>query len=182
MIIHSDWHVHSEYSYDAKTKVDALITGAREQNLRKIGVTDHVNYNDTAFLGDLHASAENIGHLQKTNPEIVLGVELTPIAKPYFDYIARTGTLKGYEPIAQDTPYDIELAVSREELVRLGVRYAVGASHWRVDVADPDSVDNSIDALIREWYRQQMYLACDERVTVLGHPWYHGTGASTIIN
>lgn len=175
-MIHSDWHVHSEYSYDARTKPDALIAGAREQKLQKIGVTDHVNYNDTAFLSDLHASAENIGRLQKTHPQIVLGVELTPIAKPHFDYIAQTGTRDGFTPPAQDTPYGIELALTREELVRLGVRYAIGASHWRVDVADPNSADNSMDVLIREWYRQQMYLACDERVTVLGHPWYHGGG------
>ena len=32
------------------------------------------------------------------------------------------------------------------------------------------------DATVKEWYRQQLYLACDERVTILGHPWYHGRG------
>ncbi|MBQ8309547.1 MAG: PHP domain-containing protein [Clostridia bacterium] len=175
-MIHSDWHIHSEYSYDARTKLEALIAGVHEQDLKRIGVTDHVNYNDKPFLSDLYASAENIGRLQKSNPQIVLGVELTPIAKPHFDYIAKTGTREGFIPTPQDTPYDIELAVNREELARLGVRYAIGAAHWRVDVADPKTADNSMNALIREWYRQQMYLACDERVTVLGHPWYHGTG------
>ena len=30
--------------------------------------------------------------------------------------------------------------------------------------------------MIREWYRQQLWMACDERVTILGHPWYHGKG------
>ena len=31
-----------------------------------------------------------------------------------------------------------------------------------------------LDAIIKEWYRQQMWLAQDERVTILGHPWYIG--------
>ena len=58
----------------------------------------------------------------------------------------------------------------------LGVRYAVGAAHWRVDVADPSAVDNGLMAQVKEWFRQQMWLIQDERVTILGHPWYHGAG------
>lgn len=176
-MIHSDWHIHSEYSYDAALPLDTLIRRAREQGLRAFGVTDHANYNDEKFLGDLRASAENVTLMQKECPEMILGVELTPIAKPEFDYIARTGTREGFIFPASDTPYDIELAASKEELKSLGVRYAIGASHWRVDVADRKNADNCLENLIKEWYRQQMWLACDERVTVLGHPWYHGGGA-----
>ena len=33
-----------------------------------------------------------------------------------------------------------------------------------------------LEDYIDEWYRQQLWLACDERVTVLGHPWYIGSG------
>lgn len=28
--------------------------------------------------------------------------------------------------------------------------------------------------IIKSDWRQQMWLACDERVTILGHPWYNG--------
>ena len=56
----------------------------------------------------------------------------------------------------------------------MGVRYAIGASHWRVDLPNAKKLSVDRDACIREWYRQQMYLACDERVTILGHPRYHG--------
>lgn len=52
----------------------------------------------------------------------------------------------------------------------LGIQYAVGAAHWRVDVAD-ENLKDSVEAQINEWHRQQMYLACDERVVILGHPW-----------
>lgn len=175
-MIHSDWHIHSEFSYDAALPLKTLIQRAREQGLRRFGVTDHANYNDEKFLGDLRASAKNVKLMQAECPEMILGVELTPIAKPEFEYIAKTGTREGYIPTIIDKPYDIELAASKEELKALGVRYAIGASHWRVDVADRKNADNSLENLINEWYRQQMWLACDERVTVLGHPWYHGGG------
>jgi len=56
------------------------------------------------------------------------------------------------------------------------VRYAIGASHWRVDIPEAKKLTPDLDACIKEWYRQQMWLACDERVTILGHPWYHGKG------
>ena len=156
-MIHSDWHIHSEASYDAKLPLETLITRAREQGLRGFGVTDHLNFNDEKFLGDLRRSAETVKALQEKCPEMVLGVELTPIEKPLFDYIAKTGTREGYIPPEQGIPYDIELGASKEYLRSLGVRYAVGASHWRVDCPYADGTD--VDACIREWFRQQLWLA-----------------------
>ena len=133
MIIKSDWHIHSEYSYDAENPLELIAERATEQGLCCIGITDHANFNDTKFLGDLHASVAGVKEAQKKYPFMVLGVELTPIEKPEFDHIALTGTREGYEPPVMDKPYDIELACSKEELIKLGVRYAIGASHWRVD-------------------------------------------------
>lgn len=173
-MIYSDWHIHTNCSYDAKLSIETLIKSAFEQGLRKIGVTDHLNFNDKKFTSDLRASAENVKKAQKNCPDLILGVELTPIARPEFDYIAKTGTRDGYVAPIQDTPYDIELAASKEELVALGVRYAIGASHWRVDIFEGKKFHNDLDTCIKEWYRQQMWLAQDERVTILGHPWYIG--------
>ena len=174
MIIQSDFHIHSEYSYDATLPLDEIASKAKEHGFLKIGITDHANYNDEKFLGDLKSSAENVKAFKKAHPEVLLGVELTPIAKPEFDYIAKHGTREGYVAPATDTPFAIELAQTKEELMSLGVSYAIGASHWRVDGM---AVPSDVDILIREWYRQQLWLACDERVTVLGHPWHNGQAA-----
>lgn len=169
-MIYSDWHIHTDASYDAKLPLETLIAAAKEQELRGFGIADHLNYNDEKFWGDIRKSSENFHRLKATCPSMRLGVELTPIAKPYFDYIARTGSRDGYVAPLQDKPYDIELAGTKEELMALGIQYAVGASHWRVDVPDMELKDSDA-AQINEWHRQQMYLACDERVTILGHPW-----------
>ena len=169
-MIFSDWHIHTDASYDAKLPLETLIAAARERGLRSFGITDHLNYNDESFFGNIRESAERFRQWKPACPEMRLGVELTPVAKPLYDYIAKTGTRDGYVPPIQDKPYDIELAATKEELLAMGIQYAVGAVHWRVDVPDRYLKD-SAEAQIREWHRQQMWLACDERVTILGHPW-----------
>jgi histidinol phosphatase-like PHP family hydrolase len=172
MIIHSDWHIHSEFSYDATSTLEAIALNAKDQGLSFIGITDHANYNDKEFLGDLYASAAGVKAAREKYPFMIAGVELTPIAKPVFDYIVKTGIRKGYTLYQQSDPYDIELAATKEELISLGVRYAVSAAHWRVDKANAP-METELDENIKEWYRQQLWLACDERTTILGHPWYH---------
>jgi len=174
MIIQSDWHIHSESSYDATLTLEKIARKAKEMGIKRIGITDHANFNDAKFLGDLKSSVESVKTFQINHPEMILGVELTPIEKPEFDYIEKTGTREGYVPPIMDKPYAIELAQTKEQLMGCGIRYAVGAAHWRVDVPFAKGLPVDMDALIREWYRQQLWLACDERVTILGHPWYNG--------
>ena len=175
-MIYSDWHIHSEHSYDATTPLETIAQNAAEQGLRRIGITDHANFNDTAFLGNLSDSCDGVKRIQKEYPFVVLGVELTPIEKPEFEYIQKHKVREGYIPPVQSKPYEIELAQTKEELIARGVRYAIGAAHWRVDMPGAKGLDADREICIREWYRQQMWLACDERVTILGHPWYHGKG------
>lgn len=176
MLIHSDWHIHSEASYDATLTLQEIAERTKQFGFRQFGITDHANFNDEKFLGDLKKSVEIVGEFQKHCPRMVQGVELTPIEKPEFDYIAKTGTREGYVPPIQDKPYAIELAQTKEELIAQGVRYAIGAAHWRVDVPRAKELEPDLQACIKEWYRQQMWLAQDARVTVLGHPWCYGKG------
>ena len=176
MIIHSDWHMHSEASYDSRLPISEIERKSLEFGFEKIGITDHLNFNDSKFIGDLKRSKELVEGLQKHCERAIFGVELTPIEKPLFDYIAKNGNYEGYTAPVSQKPYEIELAMTKEELKELGVRYAIGASHWRVDTKVDKNSPPDLNACIKEWFRQQMWLACDERVTVLGHPWYHGKG------
>ena len=174
-MIRSDWHIHSDASYDSTLPLREIAEKGRAQGLTHIGITDHVNYNEPVYYRSIADSANKVKALQKEFPELVLGVELTPVNKPEYDYLAKHGTRDGYEHVVSDKPLDMELAVSKEFLLSYGVRYCVAAAHWRVDVSDRGT-PGEMDVFIRDWHRQQMYLACDERVTILGHPWYHGRG------
>lgn len=173
-MIHSDWHIHSEASYDATLPIATIAENAEKMGLRCVGITDHANFNDDRFMGNLRTSANIVKEAQARYPNLILGVELTPIEKPEFDYIAKTGNRDGYVAPVQSEPFEIELAATKAELMAMGVRYAIGAAHWRVDVPGGRSLTLDLNACIKEWHRQQMWLACDERVTILGHPWYHG--------
>lgn len=174
MLINSDWHIHSECSYDATNPIELIAETAKAQGLLNVGITDHLNFNDENFTSDLKRSSESVRTAQEKYPFLVLGVELTPIERPEFDYIAACGKRDGYIPPVQSAPYDIELAMTKSELMALGVRYAVGGAHWRVDVPFAKTLEPDLGACIKEWYRQQMWLACDERVTILAHPWNNG--------
>ena len=175
MLIKSEWHTHSEYSYDASNLLEDIGKTAQEQGLLAVGITDHLNYNDKSFIGNLKDSAKGVKEAQKKYPLLVLGVELTPIAKPLFDYIAKNGTRDGYEAPLENFSDKIELGLSKEELISLGVRYAVGGAHWRVD-SPISQLNKDMLSTIKEWFRLQMFLSQDERVTVLAHPWYNGAG------
>ena len=174
MLIHSDWHIHSDASYDSTLPLSEIIENAKRFGFRKIGIADHLNFNDEKFIGCLRTSAKNVKALQNECPNLVLGVELTPIEKPLFDYIQKHGTRDGYVAPQLPEPYAIMLGMTKEELMELGVRYAVGAAHWRVDGPRDPQARQELNSELKEWHRQQLYLACDERVTILGHPWYHG--------
>ena len=176
MIIKSDWHIHSEFSYDAKNTLEGIKNEAIKQGLVSLGITDHLNFNDTKFTSDILNSVKAVSKMRESFPKMILGVELTPIAKPEFDYIAKTKTRDGFiEPITTK-PYEMELAMTKSELMDLGIRYAVGGAHWRVDRPKAEQDPSDLDAQIKEWFRQQLWLIADERVTILAHPWYHGKG------
>ena len=171
MFITSDFHIHSEYSYDAKNTLEFLAKSTKEQGVTTFGITDHLNFNDTKFISDIKNSANAVNEFKKSNPNVLLGVELTPICKSEFDYISKRKSRVGYK-YPKQTDLGIELGLSKQELIDLGVQYAIGASHWRLDVPIKSKWTTDINACINEWYRQQMFLACDERVTILGHPWW----------
>ena len=176
MIIKSDWHMHTEHSYDSTLPMDELVPMLREIGLESFGITDHVNYNEDCYFDAIKGAAPHARRLKESYPELHLGVELTPINKPEFDYLAMHSSRDGYIPPVTGKPYGMELAMNADQLAEHGVEYVVGATHWRVDVADKNELCE-LDHLIREWHRQQMWLANDERVTILGHPWYNGRAA-----
>lgn len=172
MMIHSDWHIHSENSYDASCPITTIGDNANTQGLRCFGITDHANLNDASFRKNIEDSAKNVKVLQAKYPNMVLGVELTPIEKPRYDHICKHGTREGYTPPNRDGFLGMAVAYAKEELMALGMRYAVAAAHW--SLIGPDARSGDLKECLDSWHNQQIRLACDERTTILGHPWWSG--------
>ena len=167
MLIHSDWHIHSENSYDASNLITSIGDNANAQGLRCFGITDHANLNDPSFRKNIEDSAKNVKELQTKYPNMILGVELTPIERPLYDYVCKHGTREGYVAPGEMDYHDFAVAYTKEELMALGMRYSVAAAHWALFFSAGDLQKN-----IESWFYQQMTLACDERTTILGHPWW----------
>ena len=178
-MIHSDLHIHSEYSYDSSLPLEEILTAAKERGYRQVGVTDHLNLPNHRFIDCLRNSAENVLKAKENTPKLLLGIELTTIEKPFYDHCVKypetfTYNPEGYTPPTSGIPipYPLELALSKEELMSYGIQYTVTAAHGYIDVPAPDVRD--IKDCVDAWHRMQMYIACDERTTILGHPYYHG--------
>lgn len=165
----SDWHIHTEASYDAEIKVPDLIERADENGIRQFGITDHVNY---PFM---------VRHLERSRDLFLankrggfhLGVELTTIPKSQYDFALnhpadpdnRKTWFRGYIPpiFKKD---GIALSLSEEEIERCKVEYVVAGAHWSF------SPSQTRKATIKSYQAQQMFIAQQSYVDIIAHPWW----------
>lgn len=165
----SDWHIHSEASYDADLKVPDLIRIAKEKGIKQFGITDHVNY--PFMVKHLERSREL--YLANKTEGFHFGVELTTTPKSQYDFALkhpadaddRKTWLRGYIPpiFKKD---GIALSLSDEELERCEVEYVVAGAHWSF------SPIQSRKAAIKSYTEQQLFIAEQKCVDIIAHPWW----------
>jgi len=161
----SDYHIHIENLCGAGWKtpdpLPELLLSMKNQNMDSFGTSDHVNYHSwTAFLNKSKQRFERY----KTD-FFHFGMELTTISAYEEAYDRRYGSLDGYVHPGGDRPDDIALPLYREEIINCGVEYVIGAAHF------PLNTPKILSSMINEFYRQQIYLARDKRIDIIGHPW-----------
>jgi histidinol phosphatase-like PHP family hydrolase len=162
MILSSDFHIHSEASYDANIPVKTIVKRTRELNITEFGISDHVN--SPSWLHYLEKSKQLF--LENKIPGFHLGVELTVISANQVNYDRQHGSLEGFsETYSNDVIPDIDLPLTLEELNEVGVEYVIAAAHRTF-------VEKEEESFIKDYHRQQMFLAQDPRVTIVGHPWW----------
>jgi len=116
MIIKSDWHIHSEASYDASLTLEKIYGNAKKYGFEKVGITDHVNFNDEKFTADFKNSCETVKKFQKEHKDIILGVELTPIEKPLYDYIKKQVRKKALSLLIRMSFFLLSFLLQRKSL------------------------------------------------------------------
>ncbi|MBT3377216.1 MAG: PHP domain-containing protein [Lentisphaerae bacterium] len=167
MTLTSDWHIHSRNSCDqACITVDDLVRRAAEEGIRDFGLTDHVH--TPINLPDLVSSREEyLGAVPESR--FHFGVELSCVSQWELDRIAE-GAYDGEAVygIRQGGPAWAEpaLGVTREDLTACGVEYVVAGTHW------PLYVPFEREAIIRDYHRQNMFLAQHPLVDIVAHPWW----------
>lgn len=167
MAITSDWHIHSHNSCDeASLLVAELVRDAGTLGIADFGLTDHLH---TPFnLPEVEASRREY-LAANPSPWFHFGVEVSCVSRWELDEIAagNGGDSPGYG-IRRGGPAGAPPAIglTEDDCTRLGVEFVVGGTHW------PLYVEFERDAVIRDYHRQNMFLAVHPRVDIVAHPWW----------
>jgi histidinol phosphatase-like PHP family hydrolase len=161
-----DWHIHSKNSCDsAAASMAEIIAGARRQGIRDFGVTDHLH--TPVNLPDLPSSRQEY---QSSAPpaRFHFGVEVSVVSQWELNELARGGYGKPTYGLREGGPPGGALAIGLDarEKQRLGVEYVIGGAHW------PIYVPLEREAVIRDYHRQNMFLATHPMVDIVAHPWW----------
>ena len=125
MIIHSDWHIHSENSCDASCPITTIGDNANTQGLRGFGITDHANLNDPSFRKNIEDSAKNVKELQGKYPNMVLGVELGAALKENGKFVECTAFF--FHSPATTEKFRHQYAEFLRELFEMGIPITCGS-------------------------------------------------------
>lgn len=164
----TDWHIHTESSCDqACLPVDQLPGAARASGITALGITDHLH--TLVNLPDIHRSYHN--YLAVRDQDFHFGIELSVVSKWELDrinagdYDPENPPVYGYRSDGPPSA-EIDLGLDETQINKLQIEYVVAGAHW------PMYVPIELDALIRDYHRQQMFLARDPRVDIIAHPWW----------
>ncbi len=171
MRITSDWHIHSRNSCDsACMEMTALVDRARELGITDYGITDHLH--TPLNLPDIAASRAEYDALTLDAPvRFHFGIEVSVVSQWELDEVAAGRAPNATYGVRSGGPPSAPLAVAltSEIIERYGIEYVVGGTHW------PMYVPLERNAIIREFHRQNLFLAAHPLVDIVAHPWWwHG--------
>ncbi len=166
MKITSDWHIHSRNSCDgACMAVSDLVSEAAEMGIRDFGLTDHIHtpYN----LPDIARSRDEF-LANDSSPHFHFGIEVSCMSQWEIDEIAAKEYDKPVYGLRSGGKQGCALAIgiTAEDIATYQIEYVVGGTHWPMYVALERGV------VIRDYHRQNMFLATHPLVDIVAHPWW----------
>ena len=170
MKLTSDWHIHSENSCDsASLPMADLAPAAAALGLTDYGVTDHIH--TPCNLPDLVASREDYLACEPS-ARFHFGVEVSCVSQWELDELAARDCEEAVYGLREGGPPGGELAIGigAEEIEELGIEFVVAGVHW------PIYLPHERDVIIRDYHRQNMFLATHPLVDIVAHPWWWSGG------
>jgi len=166
MRITSDWHIHSRNSCDAACITVADLIGQTEKmGILDFGLTDHLH---TPFnLPDIVAArAEFLEN--KPSDRFHFGIEVSCVSQWELNEIRKGGHLNPVYGLRSGGPAQGPLAIgiTNEDIKRYKIEYVIGGAHW------PMYVPLEREGVIRDYHRQNMFLATHPLVNIVAHPWW----------
>jgi hypothetical protein len=141
--------------------VDAI----RARGVPDFGFSDHLH---TSFnLPDIAASRGEFDSLPSDN-RMHFGIEVSCVSAWELHEIATGGHINPVYGLRSGGPVNGEMAIgiTADEISRFGIEYVIGGVHW------PLYVPFERQAVINDYHRQNMFLACHPLVTIVAHPWW----------
>lgn len=167
-MIMTNWHQHSQYSVECHGHghtLDTLIAENMALGFTDFGVTDHIH--TRCNLPDISASSREFWDKIR-DARVHFGVEASVVSQWEIGQI-KAGMVKCPEyGIREGGPPNapLALALSSQDLVELHIEYVVGGVHW------PMYVPIQREAIIKDYFRQHMFLATHPLVNIIAHPWW----------
>lgn len=170
MMITTDWHMHSRNSCDCrdgdfKTTMAEMTADITAHGILEYGITDHIH--TFINLPDLYASRAEFDSLTP-DPRRHFGAEASVVSVWEIAELATGshgspayGLRSGGQPGCE-----LAIGLSEEEKNKLGIEYVVGGTHW------PMYVPVEREDVIRDYHRQNIFLACHPMITIIAHPWW----------
>lgn len=166
MRLTSDWHLHSRNSCDeACLTISDLIVEAAAAGITDFGVTDHVH--TPVNLPDLVASRREYLACGPS-PRFHFGVEVSCVSAWELAEIAKGGCGAPVYGLRRGGPPSAApaIALTADDMAAYGIEYVVGGTHW------PLYVPFEREAVIRDYHRQNLFLATHPLVDIVAHPWW----------
>jgi histidinol phosphatase-like PHP family hydrolase len=162
----SDWHLHSRNSCDtACLVVEELIRDAADAGITDFGLTDHLHtpYN----LPDIVSSREEFA-ASMPHQRFHFGIEVSCVSQWELTELANTEHPDPVYGLRAGGPESAApaIALTSEDIERYEIEYVVAGTHW------PLYVPLEREPVIRDYHRQNMYLATHPLVDIVAHPWW----------
>ena len=167
MSMRADWHIHSRHSPCGRPEatLELILREARAAGIEELGITDHLNspLNDAA----VRACRQEYDALDgKAGFQFAL--EVGCLRRHDLDEARRLGPAASIWGQQGGGPSDDELVLYLPEdlLGELRPAYLIGGAHGTL------GAPLERDAVIRQYHRQNLFLACHPAVNIVAHPWW----------
>ncbi len=142
-----------------------LVSEAARQGVVDFGITDHIH---TPFNHpDIERSRAEFLSLPPS-PRFHFGVEVSSVSVWELELIAKGNVPNPVYGIRSGGPLGGPLAIglTEQDIAQFGIEYVVGGTHW------PMYVPYERDLIIRDYHRQNLFLASHPLVDIVAHPWW----------
>lgn len=163
MEIRFDCHVHTHRSPCGKpdATLQRMADEIRAAGIPRWGYADHL-FTDRN-VRDLEEARREFDALTDT-AGAVFAVEASVLRDWDIRRTAKTGNIWGWHPGGPKG--SLELYCPPELVERLGIRYVIAGAHW------PLGARMTRKACVRDYHRQNIFLAEHPRVDIVAHPWW----------